>query len=546
MQKGGYACPAGVSISGSVSPAFKEILTHDAILFLAELHRKFNDQRLHLLAERTERQKHFDAGGVPDFLPETKWVRDAEWRCGPCPADLEDRRVEITGPPQRKMAINAVNSGAKVFMVDFEDSSSPTWHNVIDGQINCRDVHRGTIQFTNPKTGKQYQLVAEPKRAAMMARPRGWHLPEAHITCDGRPMSGSLVDFGLYAYWNAQTLIDQGKTPAFYLAKLESHREARLWNDVFIYTQSRLGVAHGTFRATCLIETILAAFEMDEILYELRHHSAGLNCGRWDYIFSVIKKFRNNKNFVLPHRAQVGMSAPFMSAYVKRLIKTCHRRGVHAMGGMAAQIPIKHDDKANAAAFDKVRKDKIAEFSAGHDGTWVAHPALIPLAIEIADQYMPSKNQMHKRCAADLVDVSAADLVELPSGTVSLAGIRDNINVSLGYIEAWLRGVGCVPWKHLMEDAATVEIGRSQIWQWIRHGVKLVSGETITKALVADSLQHELAELEKQVGKAAFAASKFNDAAELFRSLVLTDDFIDFLTIPAYPLICETSGRARL
>src|SRR3989441_6511819 len=415
---------------------------------------------------------------MPDFLSATRSVRDSEWRVAPAPKDLQDRRVEITGPTDRKMLINALNSGARVFMADFEDANAPTWSNLVEGQVNLIDAIERRIGFTSPE-GKEYRL--NDRVATLVVRPRGWHLDERHVEVGGTPVSGSLLDFGLYFFHNAERLLTKGSGPYFYLPKLESHLEARLWNDVFNFAQDELGLPRGTIRATVLIETILAAFEMDEILYELKDHSAGLNCGRWDYIFSFIKKFRNRPDFVLPNRAQVTMDRPFLNSYVQLLIKTCHRRGIHAMGGMAAQIPIKNDPAANEKALDKVRQDKLREVKAGHDGTWVAHPGLVPIAKAIFDEYMKTPNQIHVK--REEVSVSAKDLLAVPTGEITEAGLRLNINVGLQYLEAWLRGNGCVPIYNLMEDAATAEISRAQVWQWVRHKARLADGRVIGKEL---------------------------------------------------------------
>ncbi len=422
------------------------------------------------MARRVEVQASLDAGWRPDFLPETKAIRDADWTVAPLPKDLLDRRVEITGPTDRKMVINALNSGSSVFMADFEDANTPSWDNLIEGQINLMDAVRRDISFDDPSSKRHYQL--NPRTAVLLVRPRGWHLPEAHLVVDGEPMSGSLFDFGLYFFHNAKELLARNTGPYFYLPKMESHLEARLWNDVFVHAEAKLGIAKGTIKATVLIETILAAFEMDEILYELREHSAGLNCGRWDYIFSTIKKFAEDPKRVMPDRSQITMTVHFMRSYSLLLIKTCHRRSVHAMGGMAAQIPIRNDPAANEAAMEKVRADKLREAGDGHDGTWVAHPGLVPIAKEIFDKQMPEVNQIARK--RQDVHMTADDLLKVPEGTITEAGLRQNLNVGIGYLEAWLRGIGCVPLYNLMEDAATSEISRAQLWQWIRHGAKLL------------------------------------------------------------------------
>src|SRR5882762_1703256 len=464
---------AGLEVHAPLEPGFAEILTAEARRFLTTLARAFEPRRQELLTRRAERQRRLDAGELPDFLPETRSIREANWTAAPIPADLTDRRVEITGPVDRKMIINALNSGARVFMADFEDSHAPTWRGTITGQINLLDAVRGTISYASPE-GKTYQLNDPPRRATLMVRPRGWHLVEKHILVDGDPVSASLFDFGLFFFHNAAELITRGTGPYFYLPKLESHLEPRLWTDVFNFAQDALGVPRGTIRATVLIETILAAFEMDEILYELREHSAGLNCGRWDYIFSFIKKFRNRSSAVLPDRAQVTMDRAFLKAYVDLLIHTCHRRSVHAMGGMAAQIPIKNDPVANDAALARVRADKLREVRAGHDGTWVAHPGLVPIAQAVFDQQMPGPNQLD--VTRDDVRVTPAELLEIPTGTITTEGLRTNIDVGVRYLAAWLGGNGCVPINNLMEDAATAEICRTQIWQWLRHGARMADG----------------------------------------------------------------------
>jgi malate synthase len=446
----------------------------------------------------------------------------------PLPKDLVDRRVEITGPPDRKMVINALNSGASCFMADFEDSCTPTWANLIEGQINLRDAVAGTIGFSDPASGKQYKL--NDKTAVLLVRPRGWHLPEKHVLVDGRPMSGSLFDFGLYVFHNAKALLAKGSGPYFYLPKLESHLEARLWNAVFVHAQEALGLPLGTIKATVLIETILAAFEMDEILYELKEHSAGLNCGRWDYIFSFIKKFRAQPWAVMPDRALVTMTAHFLRSYSLLLIKTCHRRKVHAMGGMAAQIPIKDDPVANGIAIDKVIADKEREAGDGHDGTWVAHPGLVPVAKAVFDKLMREPNQIPRQ--RQDVNVSAADLLQVPSGPITEKGLRTNIDIGLGYIEAWLRGTGCVPLHNLMEDAATAEISRAQVWQWLKHAAKLDDGRTVDRALVERIIGDER---DKAAAKAR--SHRFDDAARLFQQQVTAGDFVEFLTLPAYELV---------
>ena len=500
-----------------------QILTPEASQFLTRLAQKFEPRRQELLARRKVRQQQIDAGALPDFLPETAHIRESEWTVAPIPHDLLDRRVEITGPVDRKMIINALNSGASVFMADFEDSNSPTWTNNIEGQANLRDAVEGTIRFTSPE-GKQYSL--NPQVATLLVRPRGWHLEERHFLVDGKPISGSLFDFGLYFFHNAKALIRKGMGPYFYLPKMESHLEARLWNDVFCFAQDERGIPRGTIRATVLIETILAAFEMNEILYELKEHSSGLNCGRWDYIFSFIKKFRNRPTFVLPNRAQVTMDKDFLKAYVDLLIQTCHRRGIHAMGGMAAQIPIKSDSAANEAALDKVRQDKLREVKAGHDGTWVAHPGLVPIAKEIFDTHMKGPNQIGLR--RDDVHVTAKDLLAVTKGEITEDGLKWNIDVGLQYLESWLRGSGCVPIYNLMEDAATAEICRAQVWQWVRHGARLTDGRPVTQEMVRRIIAEQK---KKLVGK------RMEDAAKIYEEMMTSADFPEFLTLVAYDYI---------
>jgi len=519
-----------LEIKGEITPEFAEILTPEALNFVATLVRAFSGRREELLQRRAQRQAEIDAGKMPDFLPETEHIRSGDWTITPVPADLQDRRVEITGPVERKMVINALNSGAKVFMADFEDSFAPTWEGAIQGQINVRDAVNRTITFSNPD-GKQYAL--NEKTATLLVRPRGWHLFEKHVLMDGKPISGGIFDFALYFFHNAKTLIDKGTGPYFYLPKLENHLEARLWNDVFVLAQQELGVPQGTIKATVLIETILATFEMDEILYELREHSAGLNCGRWDYIFSAIKKFRNIPDYILPDRAQVTMTTHFMRSYSLLAIKTCHRRNAHAIGGMAAQIPIKNDPKANEEALARVRADKKREATDGHDGTWVAHPGLVAIAMEEFDAVMKGPNQIDRK--REDVHVTAADLLKIPDGTITEAGLRTNISVSLQYLESWLRGSGCVPINNLMEDAATVEISRAQIWEWIRHpkGV-LDDGRKVTIDLFRELLNDELAKIRASIGEEQFSRRKFQTASDILDSIITSEQFVEFLTLPAY------------
>lgn len=515
-----------LEIHAPITPAFAEILTPEALGLVTALVKEFDGRRRELLARREVRQQEIRAGRLPDFLPETAHVRSGDWKVAPVPADIQDRRVEITGPVDRKMIINALNSGASVFMADLEDANSPGWENCVQGQINLRDANRKTISFANPD-GKEYRLAETT--AVLFVRPRGWHLPEKHVLFGGEPISGSLFDFGLYFFHNVKTLMDRGTAPYFYLPKLESHLEARLWNDVFNFAQDYCGIPRGTIRATVLLETILATFEMDEILYELRDHSAGLNCGRWDYIFSFIKKFRDRADFVLPNRAQVTMERHFLKSYVDLLIQTCHRREVHAMGGMAAQIPIKGDPEANEKALEKVRQDKLREVRAGHDGTWVAHPGLVPVAKEVFDQHMKTPNQIAVK--REEVRVTAADLLSVPDGDITDDGLRLNLDVGMQYIEAWLRGSGAVPIYNLMEDAATAEISRTQVWQWLRHGAKLSDGRTITADLAGQALREEADKLRARYGD---SRPKMDLAEQIMRELITQGDFREFLTLPAY------------
>ena len=509
-----------IEIRGERRPEWDEILSQDALAFVAGLHREFNRRREELLAFREARKKRIDAGELPDFLPETKSVRDRDWTVAKIPADLQDRRVEITGPVDRKMIINALNCGANVFMADFEDANAPTWANNIEGQLNLRDAVRRSISFS--AGAKQYAL--NEKTATLVVRPRGWHLLEKHLTVDSQPIAASLFDFGLYFFHNAKEAIARGTGPYFYLPKMESHLEARLWNDVFVRAQRDLGILNGSIRATVLIETILAAFEMDEILYELRDHSSGLNCGRWDYIFSFIKKLRARQDFVLPDRGSVTMEKHFLASYVALLIRTCHRRGIHAMGGMAAQIPIKNDDTANDAAMQKVVADKLREVRAGHDGTWVAHPGLVPIARQIFDENMTGPNQIDRK--REDVEVTAADLLRVPEGVITEKGIRQNVNVGILYLEAWLGGLGCVPLYNLMEDAATAEISRTQLWQWIHHHAHLDDGRDVTAELYRQVRDEEL----QKIG----SRPHLDRAAAIFDDLILNDELADFLTLPAY------------
>jgi malate synthase len=522
-----------VEILGPPVERSAEVLTPLALQLLGSLHRRFNPRRLELLAARVARQKLLDDGALPQFLPATAAVRAGDWRVAPAPADLLDRRVEITGPVDRKMIINALNAPVRAFMADFEDSCSPTWENIIRGQVNLTDAVRRTISFDDPGTGKVYRLGTQ--LATLIVRPRGWHLPEKHVRINGEPVAGALFDFVLYLANNHEALALHGTGPYFYLPKLESHLEARLWNEVFVAAQEALGIPRGTIKATVLIETILAAFEMDEILYELREHSAGLNCGRWDYIFSFIKKFRNRPDFLLPDRASVTMERHFLKSYVDLLIKTCHRRGAHAMGGMAAQIPIRDDPKANEAAMARVRADKLREAHAGHDGTWIAHPGLAGIAREAFDAVMPGPNQLAV-LRAD-VSVSPKDLLTVPDGKITEDGLRACIRVGVQYLESWLRGNGCVPLYHLMEDAATAEICRAQLWQWLRHGARTSDGQVITVERFDRLMSAELDRIHAEVGAARLTQGVFPSAARLFEQMIKAETFDEFLTLPAYELL---------
>ncbi|KAK4209894.1 malate synthase [Rhypophila decipiens] len=518
----------GVSVLGPINETQKKILTPQALAFLALLHRSFNSTRKALLERRKIRQAELDKGQLPDFLPETRHIREnPTWKGAPPAPGLVDRRVEITGPTDRKMVVNALNSDVWTYMADFEDSSAPTWDNMVNGQVNLYDAVRRQVDFK--QGAKEYKLRTDKTLPTLIVRPRGWHLEEKHVTVDGEPMSGSLFDFGLYFYHNAFEAVKRGFGPYFYLPKMESHLEARLWNDAFNLAQDYIGMPRGTIRGTVLIETILAAFEMDEIIYELRDHSSGLNCGRWDYIFSVIKKFRQNSSFVLPDRSCVTMTVPFMDAYVKLLIQTCHKRGVHAMGGMAAQIPIKDDPAANEKAMEGVRADKLREVRAGHDGTWVAHPALASIATEIFNKHMPTPNQLFVR--REDVRIGQNDLLNMNvPGQITEAGIRKNLSIGLGYMEAWIRGVGCVPINYLMEDAATAEVSRSQLWQWVRHGVQTAEGKRVDKAYALKLLKEQTQELAANAPK----GNKFQLAAQYFSGQVTGEDYADFLTSLLY------------
>ncbi len=527
--------PEGVEVLGPMEPRFDEILTDEALAFIVGLQREFGRRRAELLEARAERQARLDEGERPDFLDATRSVREGDWRVAPAPPDLQDRRVEITGPTDRKMVINALNSGARCFMADLEDANAPTWSNMVEGQINVADAIRGAIEMTGPD-GREYRLADET--ATLLVRPRGWHLRERHVLVDGQPMSASLFDFGIAFFHNAREQLERGTGPYFYLPKLESHLEARLWNDVFVWSQERLGIHRGTIRATVLIETILAAFEMDEILYELRDHSSGLNAGRWDYIFSVIKKFRRHSEMILPDRAQVTMTVPFMRAYSELLVRTCHRRGAHAMGGMAAYIPSRTDPEANELALAKVAEDKVREANAGFDGTWVAHPGLVRIAMSEFDRVMGDRPNQVDRQREDVV-VSAEELldVRVPNGEITEEGLGTNVNVGMRYLASWLSGVGAAAIDNLMEDAATAEISRSQIWQWVANGVTLPTGEMVTAAKAREAIQIEMTHLREQQGEKPFTRHRLEQARTLFEEVALPPGFLEFLTLPAYELL---------
>jgi malate synthase len=520
-----------LELKGPVSGRFAEVLTPEALEFVASLQREFGARRLELLKTRDERQARLDAGESPEFLPGTRSVRESDWKVAPAAKDLQDRRVEITGPTDRKMLINALNSGARVFMADFEDANTPTWANLVEGQVNLIDAIERTLDFSSPE-GKEYRLNATV--ATLVVRPRGWHLEEKHLEVGGKPVSGSLFDFGLYFFHNAKRLLGKGSGPYFYLPKLESHLEARLWNDVFNFAQDAVGVPRGTIRATVLIETILAAFEMEEILYELRDHSSGLNAGRWDYIFSIIKKFRNRPDFVLPDRAQVTMTVPFMRAYTELLVKTCHRRGAHAMGGMAAFIPSRRDAEVNQVALAKVKEDKDREALAGFDGTWVAHPDLVATATEAFDKVLGERpNQLEKQRPD--VTVTSAQLIDVkvPGGSITENGLRLDVSVGIQYIESWLRGVGAAAINNLMEDVATAEISRSQVWQWLRHSSRLSEGPPVTEDLVREIADDELTKVRERLGEELWAKGRFAEARQVFDEVALSESFPAFLTLVA-------------
>lgn len=528
------AAPEGLVIKGAMAPGFDTVLTSEALGFLATLHRRFNARRLALLDARQARQAELDTGALPRFGDATGPARAGDWRVKPAPADLQDRRVEITGPVDRKMIINALNSGAKCFMADFEDASSPSWANMVDGQLNLRDAVRRTISLEDAERGKSYSL--NPQVATLIVRPRGWHLNEAHVEVDGAVMSGSLFDFGLYLFHNHQALKDIQSGPYYYLPKLENAAEAALWGDVLSFAEDTLGLDRGTCRCTVLIETILATFELDEILYALKDHITALNCGRWDYIFSYIKRFRARDDMLLPDRAQVTMTVPFMDAYVRLVIDTCHKRGAHAMGGMSAFIPVKNDEAANTLAYDKLRADKQREVSKGHDGTWVAHPGMVAAAMEAFDAQMPAANQLDKR-HAELP--SEAELLARPEGSITDAGVRNNISVGVQYIAAWFNGRGAVPIFNLMEDAATAEIARAQLWQWRKNGAATTEGYAIDDDYLTRLMDEELAKIEAATGAAAFETGRYSEAAALMRTLIFQDSFEEFLTLPAYSVVAS-------
>jgi malate synthase len=523
---------AGLEIAGPLNPRTVEILSPAACAFLGDLFRRFDPRRRELLERRAARQREIDAGKMPEFLPADSPARAGDWRVPPPPPDLLDRRTEITGPVERKMAINALNSGAQCWMADFEDANSPTWENCLEGQVNLREAVNRTIAYSSPE-GRQYAL--KERTAVIVARPRGWHLEEKHVLFEGRRVSASLFDWGLYFFHNAAALVARGSGPYFYLPKLESHLEARLWNDVFLHAQAALGLPRGTIRATVLIETITAAFEAEEILYELREHASGLNCGRWDYMFSVVKKFRNHRRYTFPDRARITMTVPFMRAYCFHVIQVCHRRGAYAMGGMAAQIPIKGDPAANAEAMAKVKADKEREAADGHDGTWVAHPGLVAIAIEAFAKSMPGPNQLHR--LREDVKVTAADLLAPLSGPITEQGVRWNIHVGIRYLEAWLGGSGCEPIHHLMEDLATSEISRAQLWQWLRFGASLEDGRKISLELYQALLADELAGIRAEYGDARYDGGHFPAATGLFMRMVASAQFDEFLSLPAYELL---------
>src|SRR5918998_156007 len=522
----------GVVFTSPIPDEFTEILSPEAVAFVAKLSRRFGGRVEEILWKRAKRQERIDAGERPDFLPETRHIRESDWKIAPVPDDLQDRRVELTGPPDTKMSINALNSGAKAWLADFEDANSPTWHNMLESQFNLREAINETLTYTSPE-GEEYRLNGELKElATIIARPRGWHLYEKHMVVDGKQVPAGIFDFGLYFFHNAQNLLDQGTGPYFYLPKMESHLEARLWNDVFVAAQEELGIPRGTIKATVLIETILATFEEHEILYELREHAAGLNCGRWDYIFSYIKRFRD-RDMLLPNRAEVTMTVPFMRAYTLYTIKVCHKRGAHAIGGMAAQIPSRDDPEWTEFAFNKVREDKEREAKDGHDGTWVAHPGMVETAKEVFDEIMPQPNQIDKQ--RDDVDPTAEQLLEKPEGNINEEGFRNNVSVGVQYLAAWLAGRGAVPIFGLIEDTATAEISRAQVWQLLHNeNGKFDDGTEVTEELFNRILDEELGKIKELVGPERWEQDEFEKAAELFARISTDDDFVEFLTYPGY------------
>ncbi|MHA6289587.1 malate synthase A [Maricaulis sp. CAU 1757] len=530
-----YIAPSGVEILGHLEPGYRDILDHDALTFLAGLHRRFEKRRQSLLRHRTERQAELNEGALLMFPHETVDIRSGEWKVRPAPQDLQDRRVEITGPVDRKMVINALNSGANCFMADFEDATAPSWSNVLDGQVNLRDANAGALSYSDPKSGKDYTVGDNP--AVLLVRPRGWHLDERHVQVNGHSLSASLFDFGLYAYHNHAALAAKGSAPYFYLPKLETRHEARLWSLVLQHTEDELGLARGTLRVTVLIETLPAAFELDEILYELKDHIVGLNCGRWDYIFSYIKRLQARAEHVLPDRSQVTMETPFMAAYARRVVNVCHRRGAHAMGGMSAFIPVRGDAEANAAALEKVRQDKLREVKLGHDGTWVAHPDLVPVARDVFDEHMPAANQIDRPADPHQPPVAARDLLAVPEGTITRAGVADNIDVAIRYVAAWLGGRGAVPIRNLMEDAATAEIARAQLWQWRRFGCETVEGDAIDAASLDSQIRSAMTEIRVDLSARPDLQEHVETAGRILAGLVLDDSFAEFLTGPAYEVL---------
>jgi malate synthase len=531
-----HISPSGVEIIGQLGPGYRDILNHDALSFLAGLHRRFEKRRRSLLRRRTEKQVEIDAGLHLEFPHETSDIRVSEWRVRPAPADLQDRRVEITGPVDRKMVVNALNSGARCFMADFEDATSPVWENLIEGQINLRDAIRRDIDFTDAKSGKNYQIKDDA--ATLIVRPRGWHLDEGHLLVNGQPVSASFFDFGLYLFNNHEALKARKSGPYFYLPKIENRHEARLWNLVFRHAEDELGLEPGTIRATVLIETLPAAFELDEILYELKDHAVGLNCGRWDYIFSFIKRLKSDASRVLPDRSQVTMATPFMKAYAQRVVQVCHRRGAHAMGGMSAFIPVRGDEDANSAALDKVREDKIREAKAGHDGTWVAHPDLVPVALSVFDEFMPGPNQLDHEPKVQRL-ISPRDLLEPSTGDITDAGVDENIDVAIRYITAWLGGRGAVPIRNLMEDAATAEIARSQLWQWQKFGASTSEGTAITPKVLSSRIAVVRTDIEQEFASDEAVVTRVGPASDLLSDLVSSEDFTEFLTLPAYQMLSK-------